>query len=479
MSEQENHAHAAHVGPDVQAPAPTIWPFATGVAALLVAVALIWWSRDTGDNVASVFLGQAIIVCLVAIGAWIYEDLRSRRYTREHGTEEARYTQIVTFAIPEGQLEAARAGGGLISAIEHQDSALRGLRGFQDLRVTVSPADAGPSQVLVETTWASREGLATYDETRRTMLDLVNANAAQVEAGTVQVFDMEVVRDTKEIPVRLGLGTAATVVGAMVIGGFFVGAGLTLFEDEQAAGDGGANGGPPPFSGTIVAKDIKFQETAFSLPPNTEVTLSMDNQDAGILHNIQFFPTDQYGGDLLGGCTAGCPDAPQLGTAIEAGPIVQSFTFTTPGPGRYAYWCQVHPADMRGIMTIEEGAPLPGQSGGGGGGGAPATEVTVVATDNAFDVTEISFPAESDVTITLDNQGAAFHNIEVWDSPEPGQGAVLETCIEGCAEPPKVATQLSAGPVTQVLKFKTPGPGTYAYHCVAHPSEMKGVITVQ
>jgi plastocyanin len=474
MTEQQDHAHGAHVGPDVQAPGPSIWPFATGIAALLVGLALIWWSRDTGDNVAAVFLGQAIIVGLVALGAWIYEDTRSGRYARAHGTDEARYTQILTFAVPEGQLDAARADGGVVGAIESRDSALRALQGFQDLRIVVSPADVGASQVLVETAWANREGLASYDETRQTLLDIVNDHPTHVEVGTVQVLDMEVIRDTKEIPVRLGLGTAATVVGALVIGGFFVGAGLTLFE-EEGAGGGGGNGGPPAFSGTIVAKDIKFVETAFKLPPNAEVTLTLDNQDAGTLHNIVFANGPEHGGDALQGCLEGCENPPSVSTVLTAGPVQQPFTFTTPGPGTYAYWCAAHPTQMRGILTVEEGAPLPGEAGGGG----VSTEVTVVATDNAFDVTEISFPANTDVTITLDNQGVVPHNIEVWDSPTVGQGALLQTCIEGCGAPPAAGTSIAAGPVVQVLKFTTPGPGTYAYQCIVHQTEMKGVITVQ
>jgi plastocyanin len=48
-------------------------------------------------------------------------------------------------------------------------------------------------------------------------------------------------------------------------------------------------------------------------------------------------------------------------TPVRFGITTNDFTFTTPGPGRYAFHCDVHPATMKGIMVIEEGAPLPGQ----------------------------------------------------------------------------------------------------------------------
>jgi plastocyanin len=46
-----------------------------------------------------------------------------------------------------------------------------------------------------------------------------------------------------------------------------------------------------------------------------------------------------------------CADGgPTLSTAIESGPVQQVFTFTAPGPGRYGYWCIVHPNTMTGAL---------------------------------------------------------------------------------------------------------------------------------
>src|SRR5690606_6651538 len=116
-----------------------------------------------------------------------------------------RYTQVITFAIADGQYEAASAEDGVLGKIDSADTALRDLAGFQDLRIVAAPAETGPSQVLVETTWSDREGLARYDETRQTVLDMVGEFEDQVVPGTVQVFDTVVVRDTKDVAVKFGM----------------------------------------------------------------------------------------------------------------------------------------------------------------------------------------------------------------------------------------------------------------------------------
>jgi plastocyanin len=58
----------------------------------------------------------------------------------------------------------------------------------------------------------------------------------------------------------------------------------------------------------------------------------------------------------LEGCTG---DAVQ--TEVAFGPVVQTFTFTTPDVGEYSFECQIHPGVMAGTLTIEDGAEIPGQ----------------------------------------------------------------------------------------------------------------------
>lgn len=364
---EDEHGHGG--GHEVHLPDPSPWPIVAGAAALLLGAALVWWARDTGSDVAAVALGAALAVTLLAVAGWSYEDGRMRAKAASHEAPSggaARFTQVLTFAIAEGQLAAAREG--ILSEIDGRENRLRDLAGFQDLRIVVSPVETGPAQVIVETTWSNREGLATYDETRETLLDLVGNHPEEVVPGSVQVFDMEVVRDTKDVAVRFGLGTATALLGSLIIGGFFVGAGLTLFEAEGTSGEGGGgngNGGAPSGfaqTGVVRAIDNAFPEEAISLPPETEVTLTFANE-GNTPHNFQLFQGTTAGdGPLVEGCTSGCPGSEVKTPDIVTGGEEVQFTFATPGAGDYAYWCSLHPEEMRGTLTVADGVPVPGES---------------------------------------------------------------------------------------------------------------------
>lgn len=67
-----------------------------------------------------------------------------------------------------------------------------------------------------------------------------------------------------------------------------------------------------------------------------EVTIHFNNQDAGVVHNIQFFSPS--------GASVGA-------TALVAGPSLDALTFTV-GAGTYAYKCDVHPGTMRGRLIV-------------------------------------------------------------------------------------------------------------------------------
>jgi plastocyanin len=87
--------------------------------------------------------------------------------------------------------------------------------------------------------------------------------------------------------------------------------------------------------------------------------LKFDNRDTSPPHNVQIFAGSSTSGALLKGCTAGC-ESDDVETPLKGGPIVESFTFTTPGVGEYAFNCVAHPTQMVGKLVIQEGAPAPG-----------------------------------------------------------------------------------------------------------------------
>jgi plastocyanin len=376
-------SHGGEHGGGVHLPDPSVWPLVVGLAFFICGVALIFYSRDRDSDFAGPLLGAAAVIALIAGCGWAYEDGRMKRKAEEGhhgGARDARYTQVVTFAVPEGQYAAARGENGIISLLEATDNSLRDLDGFQDMRVIASPSADGISQVLVETTWADRDGLATYEETRSTMVDLLAQHPDEVVGGSVQVFDMEVVRDTKDTSFNFGTSAMVGTFGALIVGGFMVGAGLNLFESDHASGVTGP--GPSPVAANVItANNLRFTTgTEITAPPNTAITLVFENKE-GQFHNVNVAADASPGGPSLEGCTAGCADdGTAVKTELASGPFTHEFTFTTPGVGEYGFQCDAH-TQMTGKIVIAEGAPIPGAAAAPAGGEAspgasPATTAT-------------------------------------------------------------------------------------------------------
>jgi len=448
---------------EVHLPDPSIWPLVIGFASLLAGLALVFWVRDRGTNpFAGPALGVAVFFVLLSAFGWAYEDGRMKRKAEAHARSlerDARFTQVVTFAIAEGRIDEARTSG-VLHAIEARDNTFHDLAGFQDLRIIVSPATDGPSQVLVETTWSNREGLATYEETRQTLLDLVTAHSDDVVPGSVQVFDMQVIRDTKDVAFRFGLGAAATVLGSLIIGGFMVGAGLNLFAQNSEAAPAGPAGGATaapanPTALTVIATDDKFDKSTLTAPANTKITVTLQNNGAA-KHNIAFL--DKKDGNPLSP-ESGSPD-----TAVNGG-ASGTISFTTPGPGTYYFECEFHPTQMFGTFTVTA-AP----AGGGaapGGAAAPGT-LEVSLTDDKIDKSTLSAQAGKPVTVKVTNNGQSKHNLDFLTA----KGGT--SLAKGAGDD---STFLNAGE-SETLTFTVDKPGTYYYQCDLHPDQMFGTFTV-
>ena len=109
---------------------------------------------------------------------------------------------------------------------------------------------------------------------------------------------------------------------------------------------GGTPGASPPAGATlleITARNTLFDKRSLSAPPNTAVAVRLNNQDAGILHNVAFFRSkSQLAQPLVSGARA------DLVTGIGT----TQFSFTTPGPGTYYFHCDVHPDTMNGSFIV-------------------------------------------------------------------------------------------------------------------------------
>lgn len=336
---------------DIHLPDPSMWPLVVGAAALCLGLALIWWSRERDSAIAGPFLGAAAVFTLISAGGWAYEDGKMRKKADEgevKARRTPRFTQVITFTIADGQAAAARSATGILSALESSDTVVKDLAGFQDFRVTVSPGNSGPLQVLAETTWSDREGLNTYDAAQKTLLDVINSHNEEIIPGSVQAFDMEVVRDTKETAFSMGRGAVFALLGSFIVGGFMVGAGLNLFSSDVVAVEGGEPEGPGasnPFALEVTARDNVFAQTSLTMAADAAVTVELTNRGL-IKHNIHFL-TAKGGETLADGAE---------GKFIDGGQS-EILSFQSPAPGTYFYQCDLHPDTMTGTLTVEVVAP--------------------------------------------------------------------------------------------------------------------------
>jgi len=449
----------AHDDQEIHLPDPSVWPLVAGIAAMLFGAALIWWSRDRSDAIAGPALGGTLILLLFAAFGWAWQDTQMRRKAAEGelaaSRRNPRYTQVLTFAIPDGQLVTARGENGVLTILDNTD--LRDLPGFQDLRITVSPAEIGPSQVLVETTWSGREELSSYNASRQSLLDILAAHPDQVVPGSVQAFDMEVVRDTKDFAFRFSFGAAAGLFAGFIIGGATLGAVLSALGGEETvvAEPGGGGTVTPADPYRVVATDNAFDTDTLVAPPNTEVTYTLVNNGRA-KHNISFYTADPAAGGT----------EIHLGAIIDGNGTTTTETFTTPGVGEYFFQCDVHPAEMRGVFRVEEGAPAPGETGGAGGGEAAEGDVVVTARDLKFDTNRIEATAGQPITITLVNNDTQMHNISFYTDDSASELLV-----------PEAEGEIIRQGETTTLTFTPPSPGTYYFHCDLHP-QMSGDFVV-
>lgn len=234
----------------------------------------------------------------------------------------------------------------------------------------------------------------------------------------------------------------------------------------------GAQPGTGASGNVITAANLTFDRDTLSFTAGTASTLTFQNNDAGVPHNVAIY-TDESASDAL--------FTGELVTGVD------SATYDIPAldAGSYFFRCDVHPT-MHGTVTVAAGGgPAPSGSGppptesatpppsesatpppSGSSAPPPSGGVTVTAANLAFDPTAISLPANQASTITLDNQdGGVPHNISIWtDDSFSGDALFTGALVTGVA--------------TQDYAIQALPPGTYAFRCDVHPATMTGTVTV-
>ena len=89
----------------------------------------------------------------------------------------------------------------------------------------------------------------------------------------------------------------------------------------------------------MTASGLAFDPTTISLPAGTASTITLDNQDAGVPHNISIWTDDTYSGD------------PLFTGDLVTGVAKQDYDIPALEPGTYAFRCDVH-TTMTGTITV-------------------------------------------------------------------------------------------------------------------------------
>jgi uncharacterized cupredoxin-like copper-binding protein/mono/diheme cytochrome c family protein len=202
---------------------------------------------------------------------------------------------------------------------------------------------------------------------------------------------------------------------------------------------------------TVVSHDIFFEPTEIEIPANQDVKILLPNEGAS-LHN---FAIDE------------------LGISVDIAPGETAEATINAAPGTYEFYCNVpghKEAGMVGTLVVremsaeeqaaatadEDGAADEAAATAEAAGEAPAEAAAqnVTSFDIYFEPTEVTIPANTDVTFTLPNDGVTVHNFSVDE---------LGISVD---QPPGES---------QTAVINAP-PGTYEYYCNVPGHKEAGMV---
>lgn len=114
--------------------------------------------------------------------------------------------------------------------------------------------------------------------------------------------------------------------------------------ETESPDDGGGASTELTLTAPVGASNDGFAETSLTAPADTAFTITFDNQDEGIPHNVQIFEGDD---------TSATPVFAPEGGALITGPDTAVYEAPALAAGTYTFNCLSHPTTMIGTLTVE------------------------------------------------------------------------------------------------------------------------------
>jgi hypothetical protein len=308
----------------VHLPSPSIWPFIAPIGIGLVFLSLAIGGGDSGLPFNLAIAAAGLVVFLGAAAGW-YRDA-TREYdvmdAHEHGLElaaEVERRQAATDTIPEGIHLPGPSAWPFLAPI--------------GLVFMFLGLEFGPLLILGGAFMAIAAGIGWFVDANREFV--------QVEAGH---HPEPVTRDPVKVFPRWAAPTFAAVGGFVVL--LTLAPWLLSLIPQQS--DAGVAVGPPPTTTPFLSASAatNFDQGRLVIPADTPVTLTFQNDQAGVPHDVAI-------------ATAADPGTWVFEGEQITGVATIDYKLPPFAAGEYTFHCTIHPP-MVGTLIVREGAPPPG-----------------------------------------------------------------------------------------------------------------------
>ncbi|HEX5479922.1 MAG TPA: cupredoxin domain-containing protein [Dehalococcoidia bacterium] len=304
---------------------------------------------------------------------------------------------------------------GLIRDLETHRNVARQRAGFRSLTIARSTNEAGNTVLQVETRWRDNNTLVDYSLTPPNVEAILRAYNDETVQGTLQITQLEAVGEAEP---ETTPGFERVSFALVVPAGVFLFGLLIIYVMSRIYLSAS------PHAATAIAAIVAI----------------------GILAVGAFIASAQV------------IQRWQVATVVVAVAVLLLVGGIYAGSnGRYE------------VTATSEKTPVASQT-----SSAPVPQVTVVGTrldittptDIEYDRKQLTAKAGEQVTVVYDNKSDIIHNIDFFNGPD--------------AKSPSLAKTKLGKSTVETVTFTVPtAPGSYFFHCDAHPTQMTGTLVVQ